>query len=225
MILGYAVLVLHRRNDAKRLASIVATALLAIFAFAVIGLFEAAAKSDNGGVSSCAVSGQRAVRRGPFNIPTRPVAGYTGRILENRYAIEKFLESPVFGKGLSYAVPSNLIFSGQEDYLRCLETIHGKKYPFVYYTHNLAAYIAMTMGIDRDNRGDSDHCRHAVFSRAKSARRTGSANCRGGGLDGIRAVLAGQRRLHHPPIQSADRIVCGHPCRTNSWDIDEKVSG
>jgi hypothetical protein len=147
MILGYAALVLHRRNDAKRLASIVATALLAIFAFAAIGLFEAAAKSDDGGVSSCAVSGQRAVRRGPFNIPTGPVAGDTGRSLENRFAIEKFLESPVFGKGLSYAVPSNLIFSGQEDYLRCLETIHGKKYPFVYYTHNLAAYIAMTMGM------------------------------------------------------------------------------
>lgn len=147
MLLGYAALVSYRRNGAKRLASIAATALLAIFTFAVIGLFEAGAKSDHGMASSCAVSDQRAAKRGPFNIPTRPVAGDTGRMLENRFAIEKFLESPIFGKGLSYAVPSNLIFSGQEDYLRCLETIHGKKYPFVYYLHNFAAYVAMTMGM------------------------------------------------------------------------------
>lgn len=71
----------------------------------------------------------------------------TGRVLETRFALEKFLESPLVGKGLAYPVPSGLIFHGKEQELARLEAAHGKKYPNVFYVHNFVANTAMTMGL------------------------------------------------------------------------------
>jgi O-antigen ligase len=71
----------------------------------------------------------------------------TGRLLETRFALEKFLESPVVGKGLAYPVPSSLIFHGKEQELARLEAAHDKKYPCVFYLHNFVANVAMTMGL------------------------------------------------------------------------------
>ncbi len=71
----------------------------------------------------------------------------TGRLLETQFALEKFLESPLVGKGLAYPVPSNLIFHGKEQELARLEAAHDKKYPYVFYVHNFVANVAMTMGI------------------------------------------------------------------------------
>ena len=70
----------------------------------------------------------------------------TGRLLEIRFALEKFLESPLVGKGLAYPVPSSLIFLKEQELAR-LEAAHGKKYPYVYYLHNFVANTAMKMGL------------------------------------------------------------------------------
>ena len=143
MILGHGAHVMLRAGNRRRIVSIVAVALLAMGAFAAISRLHPDTSSASTGASSCAVTGERAMKRGPLDIH----AGDTGRALENRFAVDNFLESPIVGKGLAYAVPSNLIFSGQEAYLQCVETLHGKKYPYVYYLHNFATYVAMTMGI------------------------------------------------------------------------------
>jgi hypothetical protein len=71
----------------------------------------------------------------------------TGRLLETQFALEKFLESPLVGKGLAYPVPSSLIFHGKEQELARLEAAHGKKYLYVFYLHNFVANVAMTMGL------------------------------------------------------------------------------
>lgn len=73
--------------------------------------------------------------------------GDVGRKLEFEYAVSQFLDAPVFGKGLSYRVPSELIFNGQAVELAQIEKEHGKKYPFVFYTHNSLGYLIMTTGL------------------------------------------------------------------------------
>jgi hypothetical protein len=86
----------------------------------------------------------------PLAAKARPVFGKQsdiGRLLEVQFALAKFRESPVVGTGLAYPVPSSLIFHGKEQELARLEAVHGKKYPYVFYLHNFAAYVAMTMGL------------------------------------------------------------------------------
>lgn len=72
--------------------------------------------------------------------------GDVARMLEFRYATTQFLDAPIFGKGLAYRVPSELIFNGQQPELAKIEADHGKKYPFVFYTHNSLGYLLMTTG-------------------------------------------------------------------------------
>lgn len=66
----------------------------------------------------------------PLATRARPVFGKQGdigRLLEMQFALAKFLESPVVGKGLAYPVPSSLIFHGREPELARLEAAHGKR--------------------------------------------------------------------------------------------------
>src|SRR5947209_370635 len=67
--------------------------------------------------------------------------GDVARVLEFRYATDQLRAAPIFGKGLAYRVPSELIFNGQQAELSKIEEEHGKKYPFVFYTHNSFAYL------------------------------------------------------------------------------------
>jgi hypothetical protein len=148
MVSVFAVLTLYRRQSLMRLSSVVGMLLLALSAYAAIGLVGTGTGSADAAAPSCAFSEQRVARRGLLGGTfSGSAAGDTGRKLETRFALEQFMEAPILGKGLSYPVPSNLIFRGQEDYLKCLESLHDKKYPFVFYLHNLAAYVAMTMGL------------------------------------------------------------------------------
>ena len=144
LLCGVAVALLRR--DLRRSIAIIAAALLAVAAFAAISRMPADPKAAVPEAQACSVMGDRAMRRGPYNATVEARKGDTGRALEVKFALQRFLESPVLGKGLAYAVPSSLIFFGQEDYLQCLERLHGKKYPHVYYLHNFAAHVAMTMG-------------------------------------------------------------------------------
>jgi hypothetical protein len=86
-------------------------------------------------------------QRAPNDIAIGVAVGDEGRALESRFALQQFLESPLFGKGLSYPISSEFIFRGQEAYRAELERKHGKVYSHVYYVHNFIVYIAMTMGL------------------------------------------------------------------------------
>ncbi len=68
-------------------------------------------------------------------------------MLRERFALSKFLESPILGKGLGFPTPSELTYHGHEHYLAKLELTLKKKIPYVYYIHNFPAYVAMTMGL------------------------------------------------------------------------------
>lgn len=72
--------------------------------------------------------------------------GDVGRMRELRYSVDQFLDAPILGKGLAFRIPSELIFDGQEEELAKIEKDHGKKYPFVFYTHNSLGYLLMTTG-------------------------------------------------------------------------------
>ena len=62
------------------------------------------------------------------------------RALELEYALDKFTDSPIFGKGLGYPVPIEITYAGDQSRIALSET------PYVTYTHNVLGYMLMNLG-------------------------------------------------------------------------------
>lgn len=71
--------------------------------------------------------------------------GDSSRFAEIQFAFARFLESPLFGKGLGFPIPTWVTYSGREDYLERIALREGG-YWFVQYMHNIVMYLLMTMG-------------------------------------------------------------------------------
>jgi hypothetical protein len=65
----------------------------------------------------------------------------SGRVLELRYAISKFIESPLVGKGIGFQVPTEHITFGID------EKLTEDFPPTVGYVHNFPGYFLMDTGI------------------------------------------------------------------------------
>lgn len=142
MLIGFIPFVFAAKPERRHIFAVAASVLVTFVSFAAV---NAASKNYDRPAESLVDTSDNRI---PASVQM-PVfaAADTSRWLETQYAIEQFMESPIVGKGLAYRVPSSLAFAGHEDYLAKLEATAGKKYPFVYYTHNFPAYVAMTMGL------------------------------------------------------------------------------
>ncbi len=69
-----------------------------------------------------------------------------GRYAEIRFALDKFLMSPVFGVGLGTPIPTGVTFAGREAYVQGLVTRYGAGYN-VTYMHNIVMYCLMNLGL------------------------------------------------------------------------------
>jgi hypothetical protein len=61
-------------------------------------------------------------------------------MLEWRYALDQWSESPLFGKGLGWQVPGDITFFGLDD-------VDIEKPDSVGYVHSFAAYFLMNLGV------------------------------------------------------------------------------
>lgn len=66
----------------------------------------------------------------------------SSRVMEIRYALQRFAESPVIGNGLGYPVPAEIHFGGNLENVRNNSDIK----PF-RYIHNLFGYLLMDLGV------------------------------------------------------------------------------
>ncbi len=70
----------------------------------------------------------------------------SSRAKEIEFAAERFLESPIFGKGLGYPIPVNVTFYGREGYLYGIRG-GNTEYEYVTYLHNSVMFVLMTLGL------------------------------------------------------------------------------
>jgi len=64
----------------------------------------------------------------------------SSRLAEIRYALDQFVQSPVFGKGLGHQIPAAITFGGD------WELVAAAGVDTVGYMHNVAAYLLMDLG-------------------------------------------------------------------------------
>lgn len=73
--------------------------------------------------------------------------GDSARVKEIKYAWERFLESPIFGKGLAFPIPLDVAYYGFEEYLAGVAEAYGHGYDHVSYMHNIVMYLLMDLGV------------------------------------------------------------------------------